>query len=124
VTRRLPALLLLLVLIFRIAFGWADMPGTCHHTQEPRAVADVHPCHVTEAPACHHQGEHPGCQQPDATTLDDSCSCGCCHLAVALCYPGLPDPLVLHEPAIESLPRLYLSYIPTPAHRPPIARLS
>ena len=121
---RLPAILLLLVLIFRISFGWADLPGACHHAAPAHAgVAEA----GSAAPHCH--GEVPPCHaQPDAVPChgdhpagsEAGCGCGCCHVAAAMISSGLVVEPAPHDSAVASAPPADLSYTPIPVQRPPI----
>jgi hypothetical protein len=123
--RRLPALFLLLVLIFRISFGWAGMPGACHHSAPIQAAslneASAPPCHGHEAPPCHGQEPRSPCHGQDGGPNGEGCDGGCCHVAMAMVTLELPGFPSVHESAVASPPPADLSYIPTPAHRPPIA---
>lgn len=122
---RLPAILLLLVLIFRISFGWADMPGGCHHSMPSQPVAqtgsDAPPCHGQGVPPCHMHEQGSPCHGAHGGTPGDDCGCGCCHIAVAMVSVGMVVPPASHEPAIALAPPADLTYTPTLAHRPPIA---
>lgn len=123
--RKLPALFLLLVLIFRISFGWADTPGACHHAAPLQAAAQadgsVPPCHSHEAPPCHGHEPAAPCHGQDGGLTSDGCDCGCCHVAMAMVSLELPSFPTLHESAMASPPPADLTYIVTPAHRPPIS---
>jgi hypothetical protein len=123
---RLPALLLLLVLIFRISFGWAGVPGGCHHSAPSHASAQVDsgapPCHGDKAPPCHAHDDATPCHGVHgSTSYGDDCNCDCCHIAVAMVSLGLSLMTVAHEAAVAAPQPVDLTYTPTPAHRPPIA---